>query len=62
MLFNLRSNYLGGGLIRFLSNGSEISDSTGAVAASTLGHLYTVVFKYTNNNKTLNVTLKCVVE
>lgn len=62
LLFDLMSTYSGGGHIRFLSNGSDVSDLNGAVAASTLGHLYTIVFKYTNNYKTLNVTLKCVVE
>ena len=62
LLFDLMSTYSGGGRIKFLSNGIEGLDLNGAVAASTLGHLYTVVFKYTNNNKTLNVTLKCVVE
>ena len=66
--FMLSSYYIGdngvnaGGAINFLSKGTgRISDII-AVAASSSGHLYTVLFKYTNNNKTLNVTIKCVVE
>lgn len=47
--------------IRFLSCGSP-ANSFGNVAVDILGHLYTVVFKYTNSNKTLNVTIKCAVE
>ena len=62
LLFDLMSTYSDGEHIRFLSNGSGVSDFNGAVAASNLGRLYTVVFKYTNNDKTLNVTLKCVAE
>ena len=58
--FALRSNYPDGGVIEFLSRGTTIFNSVSAVAASTLGHLYTVAFKYTNSNKTLNVTIKCV--
>lgn len=45
--------------IRFLSCGGPVN-SFGNVAADTLGHLYTVVFKYTNSYKTLNVTIKYV--
>ena len=45
--------------IRFLSCGSP-TDSFGNVAADILGHLYTVVFKYTNNYKVLNATIKYV--
>lgn len=62
MFFDLRSTYSDGGRIRFLSCGNSNSSSNGVVAASNLGKLYTVVFNYTNNNKTLNVTLKCVAE
>lgn len=60
LFFDLISTYSGGGHIRFLSNGSDASNFNGAVASSSLGGLYTVVFEYTNNYKTLNVTLKCV--
>lgn len=60
--FRLMSSYSGGGIIDFLSHGDSIINKLSAVAASNLGHLYTVVFEYTNSNKTLNVTLKCVVE
>lgn len=59
--FRLKSSYSGGGIIKFLSSGDPINAFSSAVASSTLGHLYTVVFQYTNSNKTLNVTLKCVV-
>ena len=59
--FDLMSSYSGGGRIIFLSCGSAANRFCN-VAASTLGHLYTVAFKYTNSNKTLNVTIKCVVE
>lgn len=59
--FDLMSSYSGGGRIVFLSQGGFSSLSC-AVAASNLGHLYTVVFNYTNSNKTLNATIKCVVE
>ncbi len=59
--FRLRSSYSGGGIIEFLSSGNPTSSFYSAVASSNLGHLYTVVFKYTNSYKTLNVTLKCVV-
>lgn len=59
--FRLRSSYSDGGIIEFLSRGYYDTYFLGAVAASNLGHLYTVVFKYTNSYKTLNVTLKCVV-
>ena len=62
LFFELKSNYSGGGQIRFLSRGNSVSDFNCAVAASTLGHLYTVVFEYTNSYKTLNVTIKCVAE
>lgn len=51
-----------GGVIEFLSKGNSSGRTITAVAASASGHLYTVLFKYTNNNKTLNVTIKCVVE
>ena len=62
MLFDLIPSYLdGGGRIRFLSCGGPV-DSFGNVAADDLGHLYTVVFKYTNSHKTLNVTIKCIAE
>ena len=47
--------------IRFLSYGGSINSFCN-VAADTLGHLYTVVLKYTNSYKTLNVTIKCVAE
>ena len=56
--FILHSSYSGGGVIKFLSSGSPGLSS--AVASSTLGHLYSVVFQYTNSVKTLNVTIKCV--
>lgn len=59
--FRLRSTYSNGGIIEFLSRRYYGTDFSGAVAASNLGHLYTVVFEYTNSYKTLNVTLKCVV-
>ena len=62
LFFNLKSSHLGGGKIRFLSCGDASNDSFGYVAASNLGHLYTVVFKYINSYKTLNVTIKCVAE
>ena len=69
LTFVLHSYYIGdngatiaGGVIEFLSKGNSTSKSIIAVAASTSGHLYTVLFKYTNNNKTLNVTIKCVAE
>ena len=45
--------------IRFLSCGSP-ANSFGNVAADTSGRLYTVVFKYTNSDKTLNATIKYV--
>ena len=45
--------------IRFLSRGGS-SSSFCNVAADILGHLYTVLFKYTNNYKTLNATIKYV--
>ena len=45
--------------IRFLSC-SAPTDSFCDVAADTSGRLYTVVFKYTNSYKTLNVTIKYV--
>lgn len=61
LTFSLRSSYSGGGIIEFLSRGSNASIFLSAVASSNLGHLYTVVFKYTNSYKTLNVTIKCVV-
>lgn len=60
--FRLYSSYLNGGAIEFLSHGPSVSDLISVVAVSDLGHLYTVVFKYTNNYKTLNVTIKCAVE
>ena len=56
--FTLYSSYIGGGTIEFLSSGGDPSSS--AVASGNSGHLYTVVFKYTNSYKTLNVTIKCV--
>ena len=59
--FRLKSSYLGGGTIEFLSRGNPVSNLSSAVASSNLGHLYTVVFEYTNSYKTLNVTIKCVV-
>lgn len=62
LTFVLRSNYGSGEVIEFLSCGNDSGRFITAVAASTLGHLYTVLFKYTNNNKTLNVTIKCAVE
>ena len=62
LLFGLVSSYSGGGKIKFLSCGDAATNYFGAVAASNLGHLYTVVFKYTNSYKTLNVTIKCAVE
>lgn len=60
--FRLRSYYHTGtgGIIVFLSRGEILSDFSSAVASSNLGNLYTVVFKYTNSYKTLNVTIKCV--
>lgn len=60
LLFNFISSHPGGGKIRFLSCGDSTTDYFGAVAASNLGHLYTVVLKYTNSYKTLNVTIKYV--
>lgn len=45
--------------IRFLSCGGP-TDSFGNVAVDNSGHLYTVVFKYTNSYKTLNATIKYV--
>ena len=68
LTFVLHSYYIGdngvtaGGMLEFLSKGNSSINSIIAVAASTSGHLYTVLFKYTNNNKTLNATIKCVVE
>lgn len=62
LLFNLVSSFSGGGRIRFLSCGNNAVDYFCDVAASNFGHLYTVVFKYTNSYKTLNVTIKCAVE
>ena len=60
LLFDLTSSApAASGRIRFLSCGSP-TDNFGNVAADILGHLYTVVFKYTNNYKTLNVTIKYV--
>ena len=60
LLFDLISSATAAGKrIRFLSCGGPVN-SFGNVAADTLGHLYTVVFKYTNSNKTLNATIKCV--
>lgn len=51
-----------GGTIEFLSRGNESTLAATTVAVNNSGHLYTVVLKYTNNYKTLNVTIKCVVE
>lgn len=62
LTFRLSSSYSGGGIIEFLSCGPSISDRSGVVASSNFGRLYTVVFKYTNSYKALNVTLKCVAE
>lgn len=62
LLFDFASSYHSGGIIRFLSCGDISNEHFAAVAASNLGHLYTVVFKYTNSPKTLNVTIKCAVE
>lgn len=60
LLFDLTSHGSGAnGRIRFLSCGGP-TDSFGNVAADTSGHLYTVVFKYTNSGKTLNATIKYV--
>ena len=62
LLFDLIPSYSdGGGRIRFLSCGSP-ANSISNVATDTLGRLHTVVFKYTNSYKTLNVTIKCVAE
>ena len=61
LLFDFASSYSGGGKIRFLSCGS-LANIFGNVAVDTAGHLHTVVFKYTNSDKTLNVTIKCAVE
>ena len=61
LLFDLTSSSSAGGRMRFLSCGSP-ANSFGNVAVDISGHLYTVVFKYTNSYKTLNVTLKCAVE
>ena len=62
LLFDLISSApAASGRIRFLSCGSP-ANSIGNVAADILGHLYTVVFKYTNSYKTLNATIKCVAE
>ena len=49
-----------GGTIEFLSRGKDSILAGTAAAVSTSGHLYTVLFKYTNNYKTLNVTIKCI--
>lgn len=63
LLFNLIPyQNTGGSKIRFLFCGDSNTDIFSAVAADSLGHLYTVVFKYTNSYKTLNVTIKCVAE
>ena len=60
LLFDLTSHFSSGsGRIRFLSCSSP-ANSFGNVAADNSGHLYTVVFKYTNSYKTLNVTIKYV--
>ena len=62
LLFDLMPSFAAAsGRIRFLSCGSP-ADIVCNVAADILGHLYTVVFKYTNSDKTLNVTIKCVAE
>ena len=61
LAFRLTSSHLNGGMIEFLSRGNIGSKFSSAVASSNSGHLYTVVFEYTNSYKTLNVTLKCVV-
>ena len=61
LFFDLMSSFQAGGKIRFLSCGS-LGDSCCNVAAGTSGRLYTVLFKYTNSYKTLNVTIKCAVE
>lgn len=69
LTFKLNSYYIvdvdvvtAGGVIEFLSCGNSSYGYITAVASSILGHLYTILFKYTNSNKTLNVTIKCVVE
>lgn len=69
LTFRLSSYYIddnggviSGGNIEFLSRGNNFIPTVTAVAASSSGHLYTVVFEYTNSYKTLNVTIKCVVE
>ena len=62
LFFDLISSaHAANGRIRFLSYGGPVN-SFCAVAANSLGHLYTVVFKYTNSYKTLNATIKCVAE
>lgn len=67
LTFILSSYYIGdnggvisGGSIEFMSRRENSILAGTAVAVSTSGHLYTVLFKYTNNYKTLNVTIKCV--
>lgn len=66
LTFVLHSRYMenggviSGGTIEFLSRGNESIPTRTAVAASTSGHLYTVVLKYTNSYKTLNATIKYV--
>ena len=51
---------IAGGVIEFLSKGNSSGRTITTVATNTSGQLYTVIFEYTNNNKTLNVTIKCV--
>ena len=66
LTFMLHSYYMdagevtAGGKIEFLSRGDNSILAGTAVAVSSSGYLYTVVLKYTNNYKTLNVTIKCV--
>lgn len=65
LTFDLHSYYISngvttGGVIEFLARGNSSGRNITAVAASTSGHLYTALLRYTNSNKTLNVTLKCV--
>lgn len=60
LLFDLASNYSGGGTMQFLAFRDAYVKFC-AVAASNIGKLYTVTFEYINNYKTLNVTIKCIV-
>lgn len=62
LFFSLTPIITGSETVEFLARGAAPPNGICAVAASSSGRLYTVVLRYTNNYKTLNVTIKCAVE